>query len=74
MEGVPDFNPHTLDPSDRADWAGLREQAHRMLDDILDYVEHIRERPVWQPIPNEVHAAFEQSLPHAPADLCRYAQ
>jgi aromatic-L-amino-acid/L-tryptophan decarboxylase len=29
----------------------FRAQAHRMLDDALDYIEHIRERPVWQPIP-----------------------
>jgi hypothetical protein len=26
-----------------------------MLDDILDYTKNIRERPVWQAIPNEVH-------------------
>ena len=39
---------NTLDPSD---WPAFRTQAHRMLDDILDYVENIRERPVWQPIP-----------------------
>jgi len=36
----------TLDPSD---WKNLRTQAHHMLDDMLDYTEHIRERPVWQP-------------------------
>ena len=40
-----------------------------MLDDILDYVEHIRERPVWQPIPDSVRAHFRTSLPSAPTDL-----
>src|ERR1035438_8311742 len=56
----------TLDPSD---WPAFRTQAHRMLDDILDYVENIRERPVWQPIPDEVRAQFRGDLPQAPSDL-----
>ena len=56
----------TLDP---ADWRGFRSQAHRMLDDILDYTEGIRERPVWQPIPREVREGFRQPLPQQPASL-----
>ena len=57
---------NTLDPSN---WPGFRTQAHRMLDDILDYVENIRERPVWQPIPDEVRSRFGSDLPQAPSDL-----
>jgi aromatic-L-amino-acid/L-tryptophan decarboxylase len=56
----------TLDPSD---WPDFRAQAHRMLDDILDYVENIRERPVWQPIPGEVRSRLQSELPEAPSDL-----
>ena len=56
----------TLDPSD---WPAFRAQAHRMLDDILDYTEHLRERPVWQPIPPVVRDAFRKPLPEDPADL-----
>jgi aromatic-L-amino-acid/L-tryptophan decarboxylase len=40
-----------------------------MLDDILDYVEHIRERPVWRPIPDDVRAHFRTAAPAAPTDL-----
>ncbi|HTZ77313.1 MAG TPA: pyridoxal-dependent decarboxylase [Stellaceae bacterium] len=40
-----------------------------MLDDILDYVERIRERPVWQPIPDEVRARFRAEVPTAPTAL-----
>jgi len=40
-----------------------------MLDDALDYIEHVRERPVWQPIPVEVRARFHDPVPHAPSDL-----
>lgn len=49
----------TLDPSD---WQAFRLQGHRMLDDMLDYIEHLRARPVWQPIPQEKRALFRQPL------------
>lgn len=40
-----------------------------MLDDMLDYLEKARERPVWQPIPDEVRAAFKTPLAAAPMTL-----
>ena len=40
-----------------------------MLDDILDYIEHIRERPVWQPIPDSVRGRFRETVPTGPTDL-----
>ena len=43
----------TLDPKD---WPSFRRQAHIMLNDMLDYLEYVRERPVWQPIPDAVRA------------------
>jgi glutamate/tyrosine decarboxylase-like PLP-dependent enzyme len=57
----------TLDP---ADWNAFRKQAHQMLDDIIDYVEHIRKRPVWQPIPDTVRTHFTELAPATPGDLC----
>jgi glutamate/tyrosine decarboxylase-like PLP-dependent enzyme len=57
---------NTLDP---ADWTAFRAQAHRMLDDMLDYVRDIRDRPVWQPAPEEVRARFRTGIPDAPSDL-----
>jgi glutamate/tyrosine decarboxylase-like PLP-dependent enzyme len=56
----------TLDP---ADWESVRLQAHRMLDDMLDYTEHVRTRPVWQPIPDKVRARFRSEMPSAPSAL-----
>src|SRR5260221_14483790 len=56
----------TLDP---ADWQSFRAQGHRMLDDIIDYLEHIRERPVWQPIPDTVRGRFQRPVPTAPSEL-----
>jgi aromatic-L-amino-acid decarboxylase len=65
--------PHPQSNRDRSldpqDWAAYRAQGHRMLDDMLDYLEHIRERPVWQPMPGEVRARFRGELPVAPSEL-----
>jgi len=56
----------TLDPRD---WRDFRMQAHRMLADMLDYAEHIRERPVWQSIPDKARGHFRTTLPCSPTDL-----
>ena len=56
----------SLDPTD---WTGFRAQAHRMLDDILDFTRDTRQRPVWTPAPQHVRDGFRTALPQAPADL-----
>jgi aromatic-L-amino-acid/L-tryptophan decarboxylase len=56
----------TLDP---ADWAETSQQAHRMLDDMLDHIRHIREKPVWQPMPQETRDAFRAPLPREPQPI-----
>ncbi len=58
--------PVSLDPPD---WPSFRQQAHRMLDDMLGAIETIREQPVWQPIPNAVRARFRAALPLKPTSL-----
>lgn len=58
----------TLDPSD---WNAFRLQGHRMLDDMIDYLEHLRDQPVWQPMPEEVRASFRQALDDGPSDLAK---
>jgi aromatic-L-amino-acid/L-tryptophan decarboxylase len=56
----------TLDP---LDWNAFRAQAHDMLDDMVNYIEKIREHPVWQPIPDAVRAQFRGGVPALPTDL-----
>ena len=58
----------SLDP---VDWAAFRAQAHLMLDDMLGYIEKIRERPVWQPIPAEVRARFRSPAPRLGEELAQ---
>jgi aromatic-L-amino-acid decarboxylase len=60
------ISEQTLDPED---WQGFRGQGHRMLDDMLDYLQHIRARPVWQPIPEAVRAGFTEPLPEQGSEL-----
>jgi aromatic-L-amino-acid decarboxylase len=58
------MNPEeTLDPTD---WQAFRQLGHRMVDDMLDWLEHVRERPVWQPLPDSVREALHRPLPRAP--------
>jgi len=54
----------TLDPNN---WNEMRTLAHRMVDDAITYLETVRERPVWQPIPDEIADQFKVSAPHEPA-------
>jgi aromatic-L-amino-acid decarboxylase len=56
----------TLDPQN---WDEIRAQGHRMLDDMIDYIATIRERPVWQPIPDTVRARFREALPRQASEL-----
>jgi aromatic-L-amino-acid decarboxylase len=57
---------HTLDPSN---WHRFRAQAHRMLDDMLDYTQHIRNHRVWQPIPEQARERFRIEVPTQATDL-----
>lgn len=53
----------TLDPDD---WTALRALAHRAVDDALDHLATLRDRPVWQPPPDDVIARLRRPLPRAP--------
>ncbi|MEP7134584.1 MAG: pyridoxal-dependent decarboxylase [Chloroflexota bacterium] len=56
-------NYETLDPQN---WDEMRALAHRMVDDAITYLETVRERPVWQPVPEAVAARFDEPAPHSP--------
>ena len=62
---MPPIREETLDP---ADWGELRALGHRMVDDMMDYLEGVRERPVWRPMPAETRAALDEPTPRGPTD------
>ena len=49
-----------LDPDD---WEAFRGLCHSMLDEAIDHVRDVRDRPVWRPVPESVKAALAQPLP-----------
>jgi aromatic-L-amino-acid decarboxylase len=55
----------TLDPDD---WSEFRALGHRMLDDMIDYLAGVRDRPVWQPMPPVARAELQAPLPRGPSD------
>src|SRR5437016_1647782 len=52
----------SLDPADAREWEELRLLGHRMVDEMLEYLRTVRERPVWRPVPANVR----QRLSSAP--------
>jgi aromatic-L-amino-acid decarboxylase len=55
----------TLDPED---WDEMRSLAHQMIDDAIDYLSTVGERPVWQQVPETVKDTFKSGLPADPQD------
>ena len=62
----------SLDPED---WTALRRLGHEAWDDMVDYLASVRERPVWQPIPERARSLFSEPVPRAPTAVDEvYAQ
>ena len=59
---MPAAPPGSLDP---ADWDAFAKLGHRLLDQALDYLRTVGERPVWQPVPEAVKEALRAPLPVA---------
>ena len=61
------FPPESsLDPQD---WDAFRRLAHQALDDSLDYLQSVRERPVWRPVPEAVRSKLAAPLPREPEGM-----
>jgi len=56
----------TLDP---ADWEQAKALAHQMVDDAIDHLRSVRQRPVWQAIPEPVRTALATPVPGQPQSL-----
>jgi aromatic-L-amino-acid/L-tryptophan decarboxylase len=56
----------SLDP---ADWSEMRALGHRMMDDMFDHLENLRDGPVWRRMPDERRAELRQRLPRVPSPV-----
>ena len=50
----------SLDPDD---WEDLRRLGHRAFDDMIEYLQTIRDRPAWQPLPAAARQLFNEEVP-----------
>lgn len=53
----------SLDPPD---WNELRRLGHRMVDEMMTWLETLRDRPVWQRMPDAVRMRFTGPAPRLP--------
>jgi aromatic-L-amino-acid/L-tryptophan decarboxylase len=51
---------------DLEDWDQMRSLGHRMVDDIIDDLLKLRDKPVWQPVPENVRDHLSTALPDEP--------
>jgi aromatic-L-amino-acid/L-tryptophan decarboxylase len=56
-------------PLDPEDWDSFRRAAHQALEQAIDGLEQVRDRPVWRPTPDAVRGRFAEPLPHGPREL-----
>ena len=59
----------SLDPVDGRGWEELRALGHKMVDEMLEHLRSVRERPVWRPVPKEVRTRLSSSAPHEPTPV-----
>jgi aromatic-L-amino-acid decarboxylase len=58
---VPNFQEDdSLDPQD---WDLFRSSAHAAVDEAIDFLRTVNQRPVWQPVPPSVRESLNEQLP-----------
>lgn len=56
----------TLDPQD---WDAMRLLGHKMIDDMMDFLQQVHERPVWKKITPGAKSFLYQDVPQEPSDI-----
>jgi len=57
----------TLDPQD---WDAMRALGHRMVDDVVNTLATVRDRPPWQHAPDQIRTHFEGINACRPSTAC----
>lgn len=61
----------TLDPDD---WHAMRETAFRAVDDAVTHLRDVRDRPIWQDMPQSVRSAYLTPVPEGPQPIAEVYQ
>ncbi|MEO7361425.1 MAG: pyridoxal-dependent decarboxylase [Gemmatimonadaceae bacterium] len=59
----PPILQHDAPGLDPANWNTFTSVAHRAVDDMAQHLSSIRDKPVWQPMPESVRNALNQPIP-----------
>jgi len=59
---------NTLETLDPQDWEQSKALMHQMVDDAFDYTKNVRERKIWQEMPQHVLNTFKTPLPQQPSN------
>lgn len=54
------MDEQSLDPPD---WDELKRLGHEAFDDVIDYLQHVGDRPAWQPLPAAARKLFAEDVP-----------
>ncbi len=60
-----------MDSLDPPNWTDLRALGHRMVDDMFDHLQSLRDGPVWRPMPAEVRRDLQTALPRTPTPAAK---
>ncbi len=56
----------SLDPQN---WDETRHMMHQMVDDAVNYMAGLRDRPIWQEIPENILETFKETVPRESTDI-----
>jgi glutamate/tyrosine decarboxylase-like PLP-dependent enzyme len=59
---------HREESLDPVAWDRMSALGRRMVDEMMEYLRTVRERPVWRPLPDEVKESFRLPLPQSPQE------
>ncbi len=65
LVGINQASHESLDPEN---WQEMRRLAHTMIDDAFEWLETLEERPVWQPMPDDIKRHFQSAAPTVPSE------
>ncbi len=61
--------PAETDPALDPDWEQFRAETHALVDELVDGLRDVRQRPVWRSVPAETRARLRGPVPEAPQGL-----
>lgn len=60
---------HRQESLDPENWKTMTELGHQMIDDMMEYLQKIDQKPVWQPAPEIIKTHFDTPVPSEPQSI-----